>query len=145
MSCLSLLEFLSTRLLPHCERLWKGANAAWPPWSTRLWNNKGTKRGTTRAIRSIVKPSDQETANLTRPTADGARRRRPKITGEATLGRAGVELRALCTTQAERTRQQALLSTGLEKGRRPACPNELANPCDDRAYLRRLSLCLEAR
>ena len=31
-------------------------------------------------------------ADLTRPTADGARRRRPKITGEAALGLAGAEL-----------------------------------------------------
>jgi hypothetical protein len=56
---------------------------------------KGQRHWRTRTIRSIVKQTDVRAADLTRPTADGARGRRPKITGDAELGLAGAELSRL--------------------------------------------------
>jgi hypothetical protein len=75
-------------------------------------------------------------ADLTRPTADGARGRPLKITGEATLGLAGVEL----WRPAQHQPCQAL---ALEKGGRPAhrnrrvSPATIAHTCAEFTYAQR--------
>lgn len=99
------------------------------PLSQRAQRNKGRGTTTTRSIRSIAKQK------LTRPTADGARWRRPKITGEAAVGLNRRGAAAHCQPLIPGPSASSCRSG---EGRRRACPKQSGPPCDDRAHLRRL-------